>query len=186
MVPIMSLWFPILLSAVLVFILSSILHMALPWHRGDMKKLPSEDDVLEALRRTNVPPGDYMAPYAGSMAAMKDPAFLEKRTKGPVILLTVVPGGPPSMGSSLFLWFLYSVLVSLLAAYVTGRALGPGAHYMTVFRFISATAFMGYSLALLQTSIWYKRNWGTTVKTMIDGLLYGLVTAGAFGWLWPK
>ena len=186
MVPIMSLWVPILLSAVLVFIVSSIIHMALPWHRGDMKRLPAEDEVMEAIRRANVPPGDYMAPYAGSMAAMKDPAFLEKRMKGPIVSMTVVQGGPPSMGSSLFLWFLYSVLVSLLAAYVTGHALGPGAHYMTVFRFISATAFMGYSLALLQNSIWYKPNWGATIKTMIDGLLYGLVTAGAFGWLWPK
>lgn len=186
MVPVMSLWIPILLSAVLVFIVSSVIHMMLPWHRGDLKRLPSEDDVMEAFRKANVPPGDYMAPYAGSMKAMSDAAFIEKRTRGPVLAMTVVKGGPPSMGSSLLLWFLYSCLVGVFAAYLTGRALGPGAPYLAVFRFAGAAAFMCYSMALLQNSIWYKRNWTTTIKTMIDGLVYGLVTAGAFGWLWPR
>jgi len=185
MVPVMSLCIPILVSAVFVFIASSIIHMMLPWHRGDMKQLPSEDDVMEALRRANVTPGDYMTPYCSSMQAMKDPAFLEKRNKGPIAFLTIVKGGPPSMGSSLLLWFLFSVLVSVFAAYLAGRALGPGAPYLSVFRFAGAAAFMGYSLALLQNSIWYKRNWSATIKTMIDGLLYGLLTAGTFGWLWP-
>ena len=186
MVPVMSLWIPILLAAALVFIVSSIIHMMLPWHRGDMRKLPSEEEVMEALRKANVPPGDYMVPYCESMKAMKDPAFLEKRNKGPIALMTVVKGGPPSMGSSLLLWFLYSVLVGVFAAYLAGRALGPGAPYLAVFRFAGAAAFMGYSLALLQNSIWYKRNWTATIKSVIDGLVYGLVTGGAFGWLWPR
>lgn len=185
MVPVTSLWVPILLSAALVFIVSSIIHMVIPWHRGDYKQLPAEDDVMEALRKSNTQPGDYMTPYCSSMKAMKDPAFLEKRSRGPVLFLTVIQGGPPSMGASLLLWFLFSCLVSVFAAYLTGRALGPGAPYLAVFRFAGAAAFMGYSLSLLQNSIWYKRNWGTTIKLMIDGLLYGLVTAGAFGWLWP-
>ena len=186
MVPVMSLCIPILLSAVLVFIVSSILHMMLPWHRGDMKQLPSEDSIMEAFRRANVPPGDYMVPYCDSMKHMKDPAFLEKRNKGPIGMMTIVKGGPPSMGSSLVQWFLYSLLVGVFAAYLTGRALGPGAPYLAVFRFAGAAGFLGYSMALLQNSIWYKRNWTATIKTMIDGLVYGLVTAGAFGWLWPR
>jgi hypothetical protein len=77
-------------------------------------------------------------------------------------------------------------VVSVFAAYITGRALGPGANYLEVFRFAGTTSFLGYSMALLQTSIWYKRNWGTTIRVMIDGLLYGLLTAGTFGWLWPR
>ena len=185
MVPLMSLGVPILLSAVLVFVVSSIIHMALPYHRGDVRKLPAEDDVMEALRRFNIPPGDYMVPRAGSSAAMKSPEFLEKLKKGPVLLMTVIPNGPISMGTSLLLWFLYSILVSVIAAYVAGRALAPGADYLAVFRFVGCTAFTGYSLALLQNSIWYKRSWGTTLKSMFDGLVYGLVTAGTFGWLWP-
>ena len=90
------------------------------------------------------------------------------------------------MTTSLVLWFLYSVVVSFFAAYIAGRAVGPGADYLTVFRFVGSTAFMGYSLALLQNSIWYKRNWGMTLKSMFDGLVYGLLTAGTFAWLWPR
>lgn len=41
------------------------------------------------------------------------------------------------------------------------------------------------ALALLQNSIWYKRKWSSTLKSMADGLVYALVTAGTFGWLWP-
>jgi hypothetical protein len=186
MVSVMSLWIPILLSAVFVFVASSVIHMMLPFHRNDLRKLAKEDEVMNALRGFNIPPGDYAVPCAGSMEGMKKPEFIDKMQKGPVALMTIVPSGPPSMGKSLLLWFLYSVLVSFFAAYITGRALPPGAHYLAVFRFAGASAFMGYSLALLQNSIWYKRSWGITLRSMFDGLVYGLLTAGTFGWLWPR
>jgi hypothetical protein len=186
MVPTLSLWMPIVLSAVFVFVVSSIIHMVLPIHRGDLRTLPREDEVMAALRQFEIPPGDYGMPVAGSMAAMKDPAFIAKMNQGPVAFMTFVPSGPPAMGPALLLWFLYAVVVSILAAYVTGHALGPAAPYRAVFRFAGCTAFAGYSLALLQNSIWYRRNWGTTIKSMLDGLIYALVTAGTFGWLWPQ
>jgi len=185
MVTIVSLWLPILLSAVFVFVVSSIMHMFLRYHESDFKKVPSEDEVQESLRKFDIPPGDYMLPRGEGMKSMKDPAFIEKMTKGPVAIMTVVKNGPPSMGKSLFLWFLYSVLVSITAAYIASRALDPGAHYLQVFRFAGATAFYGYSLALLQNSIWYSRKWSSTIKSMFDGFIYALVTAGTFGWLWP-
>jgi len=25
-----------------------------------------------------------------------------------------------------------------------------------------------------------------TIKEVVDGLIYGLLTAGTFGWLWPR
>lgn len=186
MVPLTSLWMPILVSALIVFVASSVIHMVLPYHRSDLRKLPKEDEVMEALRRFKIPPGDYTMPCAGSMEAMKKPEFIDKMKAGPVALITVVPSGPPSMSSNLVQWFLYAVVVGVFAAYITGRALGSGANYLQVFRFAGCTAFLGYSLALLQNSIWYKRNWGTTIKSMLDGLVYGLLTAGTFGWLWPR
>jgi len=185
-VPIVSLWVPILVSAVIVFVVSSILHMVLPVHRSDYRKLPDENGVMDALRKAGVGPGDYMFPHAGSMADLKSPAFTEKRTKGPVASMTVMESGPVSMGPSLAQWFLYCVVVGVFAAYVAGRALEPGAHYLKVFRFAGVTAFVGYSLALWQNTIWYKRAWTTTLKANVDGLVYGLLTAGTFGWLWPK
>jgi hypothetical protein len=162
------------------------MHMLLPYHRSDFRTLPREDDVLDALRRLGIPPGDYVAPHAGSAAGMKNPAFVEKMRKGPLLIMTVASGEEPSMSKSLALWFLYTVLVSVFTAYVVGRALGPGVPYLRVFQLAGAAAFMGYSLALLQQSIWFRRNWGTTLKSMFDGLIYASLTAGTFGWLWPR
>jgi len=186
MVSIVSLWMPIFLSAILVFVVSSIIHMVLGYHNNDFKKLPDENGVMEALRKFSLPPGEYVFPYAGSTKALADPAFIEKMKKGPVAFTTVMESGPPSMVKNLILWFLYSVIVGVFAAYVAGRALGPGSPYLAVFRFAGVTAFIGYSLALLQNSIWYKRAWSTTLMSVFDGLVYALVTAGAFGWLWPR
>jgi hypothetical protein len=186
MVGIIELWLPILLSAVIVFIVSSIIHTVTPWHKSDYPKLPSEDKVMDALRPFAIPPGDYMMPRPSSSKDMRSAEFLEKMKKGPVVIFTVIPSGPYRMGSNLFQWFLYSVLVGIFAAYVTGRALPVGAEYLQVFRFAGTTAFIGYSLALWQMSIWYYRSWSTTLKATIDGLIYGLLTAGMFGWLWPR
>jgi hypothetical protein len=186
MVSLFSLAVPIVVSAVLVFVASSFMHMVLTYHRHDYRKLPKEDEVMGALRGFSLPPGDYMLPCAGSSAAARDPAFLEKMSKGPVAIMTVVPSGPPAMGTSLTLWFVYAIVVNTFAGYIASRAVGPGTDYLEVFRFVSTAAFMGYSLALAQFSIWYRRNWGTTVRSMLDGLVYGLLTAGVFGWLWPR
>ena len=186
MISIVSLWLPILLSAVFVFIVSSIVHMVFKYHRTDFGKVPSEDDVIAALGKFDIPPGDYVIPCAGSAKGMKDPDYIEKVKKGPNAFMTVMPKGMPSMGGSLVMWFLYSLLISVFAAYIASRALGPDAEYMSVFRFTGAAAFAGYSLALLQNSIWYKRKWSATLKSVFDGFIYAIFTAGAFGWLWPS
>jgi len=186
MVTIVSLWLPILLSAVFVFIVSSFIHMFLPYHKGDYKKVADEDGVMDALRKFAIPPGDYALPCAGSAQAMKSPEYLEKLNKGPAIFMTVMKSGVPGMTGSLIQWFLYSVLVGIIAAYVSSRALDSQAYYLAVFRFVGVAAFTCYSIALLQNSIWYKRNWCATLKSMFDGLIYALVTAGTFGWLWPR
>ena len=177
---------PIVLSAVIVFVASSIIHMVLPWHKSDYPKVPNEDRVREALRPLAIPPGDYMIPRASSMQDMKSSEFMAKMNEGPVMVVTVMPNGPWAMGKNLGQWFVYSIVVGLFAAYVAGTALPPGAPYLRVFQLVGVTAFMGYALALWQLSIWYRRDWMTTIKSNVDGLIYGLLTAGTFGWLWPR
>ena len=90
------------------------------------------------------------------------------------------------MGRSLALWFVYAIVVGIFAAYIAGHALAPGTRYAEVLRFAGCTAFLAYSLALLQNSIWYWRNWGATLRSMFDGLVYGLLTGAMFAWLWPR
>lgn len=186
MVPLSELAIPIVLSAVFVFLASFVLHMLIAaWHHGDLDRLPDEARVMDALRPFNLAPGNYMMPMGDGPSSMKDPVFVEKMTKGPVAFLTVRRSGPPTMGKELALWFVYSLIVSLFAGYLASRALGYDAHYLDVFRFAGTTAFAGYSLALLHESIWWSRKWSATIKSMIDGLIYALLTAGTFGWLWP-
>ena len=185
MTPLTVLWLPILLSAVFVFIASSIIHMLPLWHKSDFPQVPNQDGLLDALRPFGIPPGDYLVPRAATAKDMRSPEFVEKQTRGPVVMMTVLPAGQPSMARPLTLWFLYILVVSSFAAYIAGRALPPGAEYLEVFRFAGATAFIGYALALWQMSIWYHRAWSTTLKSTFDGLIYAMLTAGTFGWLWP-
>jgi hypothetical protein len=186
MVPLTSLWAPIVLAAVVVFLVSSIIHMVLPYHRTDFASLPAEDDVMDALRRFKIPPGDYLVPCAGTPDRMRSPDFQEKMKRGPVAVMTMIESGPPRMGKQLVAWFVYSIVVGLFAGYVASRAVPVGAHYLEVFRFTGTVAFTGYSLALWQNTIWYKRSISATTKSTFDGLIYALLTAGIFGWLWPR
>ena len=180
-----TLWLPILLSSVVVFVVSSVIHMVLPWHKSDYPKIPNEERFMDALRPLAVPPGDYMVPRPSSTQEMRSPEFAEKMKRGPVMVLTMMPNGPFAMGKNLVLWFVYSAVVGILAAYVAGTALPAGAPYLRVFQFVGVTAFIGYSVALWQMSIWYRRAWRLTFKATVDGLIYALLTAGTFGWLWP-
>lgn len=184
MVALTALWLPILLSAVLVFIASSIIHMALPWHNKDFRRFQSEDDVLDALRRFDLTPGDYAGPMPDSMAEMNSEAYKAKIERGPQVMLTVLKPGM-SMPSNLIKWFVYLIVVGLFVAIVTGSALAAGADYMYVFQVSFFVAFSGYALALWQSWIWYARNLGYVIRSTIDGAVYALLTAGVFGWLWP-
>ena len=186
MVSLAALWAPILLAAVLVFLASSLIHMVLPYHRTDYGKVGSEDKVMDALRPFGITPGDYMVPCSTSPAAAQAPEFVAKLKRGPFLIMTVFPSGPMAMGGSLAAWFVFCVVVGVFAGYLTSRALPAGAPYLEVFRFTGTIAFAGYALALWENTIWYKRAWTTTLKANIDGLIYALLTGGAFGWLWPQ
>lgn len=186
MVPLASLWLPVLLSAVIVFVASFILHTVLPWHKNDYARVPAEDQFRSALRPLAIPPGDYLVPCPQGRQEMRSPEFLARAAEGPNVVMTVLPNGPWSMARNLGLWFVYLLVVGIFAAYVAGRAVPPATDYLVVFRFVGATAFAGFALALWQLSIWYRRSWGTTIRSTIDGLIYAMLMAGTFGWLWPS
>ncbi len=186
MVPLTELLFPILLSAVFVFIVSSILHMVIPIHKGDFAKLPGEEKLLNAMRSENVQPGSYTFPCAGTMKDMGTPEMIEKCNKGPVGVMTVTANGPPTMGKYLAMWFIYSIIIGIFVAYIAGLGLERGASYMTVFRMTAAAAILGYGASAMVDSIWKYQKWGITMKFVFDGVAYGLTTAGTFAWLWPE
>lgn len=183
MTTIISLWLPVIISAVLVFIVSSILHMLFTYHNSDYKKLPAEDDVMEALNKFNIPSGDYMMPYTTDPKERKSKEFQDKFKKGPAAVITFFTSAEMNMGKSLGLWFIYCLIVTAFSAYSVGHIAGLGSGYMNIFKLAAMSSFAGYSLGLMQYSIWFRKSWSATIKSMFDGVIYALLTAGVFGWL---
>jgi len=186
MVTLGMLWMPILLSAVVVFICSAIFWMVLPFHKSDFSKLPDEDVVRAAMNKHKLAAGQYMIPYCGDMKDMKEPAHLKKVEEGPVCTIVVRPSGHMNMGSSMAASIVYNILIAVFVAYLAGRVLPVGAHYLAVFRVAGTATILAYCGALFYPSIWMGRPWSVTCKDFVDGVIYGLLTAGIFGWLWPR
>lgn len=183
MVSLSALWLPIVLSAVIVFVASSLMHMLLTYHRSDYRKLPEEDKVRAALR--GLQQGLYIFPFT-THKDMKSPAMVEKYKEGPVGMLSIAPNGPPAMPKFLGLWFAYSLIISFFVAYLTGHTVPSGVNYLVVFRVAGTAAFMAYGLSCISNAIWKGQPWAMTFKEIFDGLVYALLTAGTFGWLWPR
>jgi len=187
MTPLASLWLPILLSAVFIFIASTLLHTVIPWHHGDFVKLPDESGFRSAVGSMNIPPGDYMIPGPpANMAEVKSPEYAEKRSQGPVMLITAMERGIQSMTPMFVQWMIYLLIVSTAAACIASRIFPPGTPHENIWHYTGYPAFLAYSMALPQAAIWYHRKWSSTIKSMIDGAIYAVITALTFGWLWPQ
>jgi hypothetical protein len=180
-----SLWLPIVLSAVIVFVASSIMHMLLPYHHGDYAQVPEEESVRSALREAGIKRGLYVLPYC-THKDMNTPATIEKYEQGPVGMMIVFPNGRPFIPRFMGLWFGYCLVIAFFVAYLAAHTIAPGTNYLVVFRVVGTTAFMAFGLGPLANVIWKGYPWGFVLKEVVDGLIYGLLMAGTFGWLWPR
>ncbi len=186
MIHIGALWLPILLSAVLVFVASTLIHMVLKYHASDYRGLPNEDAVRAAFRGGSNPgPGQYIIPYISDMKLMSSPEHLAKCTEGPVGVVTLRANGMPTMGASLVQWFVFALVISTLVAFAALGALPAGATHMRVFHLVGLAAFLGYAGGVVPGAIWMGKPWSIAAKEVLDGLIYGLVTAATFSLLWP-
>jgi hypothetical protein len=179
------LWLPIVLSAVIVMIGSSVVWMVLKYESAEWKPIPGEDQLRETVRKLNLAaPGQYVFPHmmgeGGAQAAMK------KVEEGPNGVLLLRKPAKWSMTPMLVQAFIYYLVVSVFVAYVASHALASGTDYLRVFQIAGASAFMAYGLALVQEAIWFGRTWRSTLKSLFSALIYGCLTAGTFGWLWPR
>ena len=180
-----ALWLPILLAAVIVFVASFIMHMVLPYHHSDYKKLPDEDKARAALRGPELRPGLYTFPFC-THKNMKSPEIQEKFKQGPVGMLTVFPSGPPALPKFMAMWFVYCLIIGFFVAYLTFHTVAAGSNYLVVFRVVGTAAFLAYGVGIISNGIWKGQPWSNVIKEVIDGLVYALLTAGTFGWLWPR
>jgi len=185
MVPLSALIVPIVVAAVLVHLASALIHMVIQWHRHDYRRLPDEEAVRAALRKSPPAPGQYMVPHHAGMKEMQSPEMKKKFEEGPVAMITIRAPGPVTMGKELGLWFLFCLLMATTGAYIAGRTLAPGADYLQVFRVAGTVAFAGFGMGSIQQSIWMGRPWSSTARDLADALLYGCLIGGALGWRWP-
>lgn len=183
--PFGTLWLPVVLSAVAVFIVSAILHMVLKYHKRDFKAVPNEEAVRAAIGG-NLAPGIYFTPYCTGMKEAQEPAMKDKFVKGPVAMITILAKGEPAMGKNLALWFGFTLLTSFVAAYIARHTLAPGVSGIEVMRITGTIAFGIYGVGRLIDSIWKGQPWSNTALELFDGAIYAVVTGLIFQVLWPK
>jgi hypothetical protein len=186
MIALTQLWLPILLSAVFVFVASSVVHMVLQWHKSDYLGFSNEEDVRAALGKSMSAPGIYLVPYCNDMKQMASPEMQARFREGPVAKVILRGGMVPAMGKQLGQWFVFCLVVSLFCAGIGSHGLPAGALAKNVFCMIGLAALMGYGFYTIPHGIWWGQPWRAVLKDLADGVIYALVTAATFAWLWPK
>ena len=181
-----QLWLPILVASAFCFIASAILWMMGPHHKGDWKAAPNQEGVMAALKQGSATEGAYMFPHAdrGNKTAFEE--SMKLWAEGPAGIMYIFPRGKMNMGGMMTKQLLYFIVANVFVAYVVAHTLPAGTPYIHVFRIAGAIAFMMYALGSAPESIWFGRPWRHFVTNGFDGLVYALLTAGTFGWLWPK
>ena len=186
MTPFLSLLLPVVVAAAVVFVLSSIVHMAMPWHKSDYGNVPSDDAAMAAIRSLSLAPGDYAVPNPRLPGGGKNPDFISNFERGPSFHMTVMDPARMNMGKYMGTWFLFNLLVSAIAGWVTGSIVAPGGDAHAAFHFSAIVTACSYGLGAWPLSIWYHRKWSTAFKGTFDAFLYGLATGAVFMWMWPR
>jgi len=182
----LTLWLPVLLSAVAVFVISSLIHMVIKWHASDYRGFSNEDAVRDAIRAGNATPGKYVMPHCNDMKEMGSEAMQKKYRDGPVGHIILAAPGVPNMGKHLGLWFLWSLIVAAVSAYLAARVFGLGhAHVSGAAKLIGVVTFISHGFGTVQDSIWMSRSWSSSAKYLLDAALYGVASGFVFLWLWP-
>jgi hypothetical protein len=176
---IIDFWLPILVAGALTFVVGALIWMVMPWHKTDFRKTNDEEGVRAALKGQQ--PGTYTVPHALTNADYQSEQMQQKFKDGPQAFIIVVPSGLPQMGPKLIKMFGINLAVAALCAYFLVMA--PTDNYMDTFRLTCTVSWTAYGMAYLQESVWFGRPWSHTVKSLVDALIYGLVTGGVFGWL---
>ena len=185
MISLAQLWIPILVSSVLVFIASSLIHMVFKWHNSDFLKLSNEDEVRAAVNKTKPAPGQYALPHCGDMKDMQKPELQQKFKDGPVGLLLLTTPAVPNMGPILGKWFALNLVIAVLVAYLACKSLHTSASFLQVCRLTSVATFLAYAAGSVSDGIWFYRPWKGVAKDLLDASIYATVTALTFAWLWP-
>jgi hypothetical protein len=186
MVSLEQLWIPVVLSAVLVFVMSSLIHMVFKWHNSEYHGFANEEEVRKVVRAANAAPGQYILPYCPDHKELMKPEVQQKFIDGPVAFVNVMKPGPTKMGPMLGQWFALNLVIAIVVGYLACKTLPIGLGFLAVAREVSLVTFLAYAGGSISHAIWMGKPKSAAAKEILDAFLYGLVTAIAFGWLWPR
>ena len=82
--------------------------------------------------------------------------------------------------------FLLNLIIAVVAGYLAGKTVPAGASFLAVCRVTSLVTFLAYACGVVQGAIWMGKPWNSVAKEVLDAFIYGLVSALAFAWLWPR
>jgi hypothetical protein len=181
----LQLWLPIVLTAVFVFIASSLIHMVFKWHNSDYKKLNNEDEVGAVIRAGNNAPGQYVLPHCMDMKEMQGEAMMKKYIEGPIGFITLKKNGAPNMGPALMMWFVFTVFIAGSAALITLTSVGLQAHPHLAAHSVGTISLLAYCGGSIQQGIWMGRPWRSVMKDLLDGFIYATISAFTFMYFWP-
>lgn len=182
----LSHWLPILLSAAAVWIVSTIFGMPFLHHKNDWIGLPpvDEDSFMEFLRKSGTRPGNYLFPDFRTREAMESEKVKKALEEGPVGHLSIWQP-PLTMGGKLAGAFVVHLVVSTLIAYLASIVLPTTAESARVFRVVGTAGILAYCFSFIPNAIWFGAYKRTILASIIDGVVYGLITATIFAWRWP-
>lgn len=182
----LSLWLPILLSAVAVWFVSTLFGMPFLHHRDDWVGLPAdrEDAFMEAVRRIGIGPGNYLVPDFRTRAAMESETVKRAIEQGPIGHLSLWPT-PLSMGGKMLGTLLVYGAASIVIGYLASLTLPRGAEFGRVFQTVGVAGVLAYCFAFLPSGIWFGAYKRTLIFSIIDGVVYAAITGAIFAWRWP-
>jgi hypothetical protein len=183
---IFQLWLPILATGVLIFVASSLIHMVFKWHNSDYRPLGNEDEVRAAIRHGAPAPGQYLLPYCADVKDMQGTEMRKKYVEGPIAFLTVRANGVPTMAPALTQWFIYTVAIAAITGGIALQTYGLKGDPRHAAHLVGVMSLLAYAAGSVQMGIWMGKPWRSVGKDVLDGVIYGVISAFTFMWLWPS
>jgi hypothetical protein len=90
------------------------------------------------------------------------------------------------MGKSLGLWFVWTLVVASFASLVALHTIPLNGDAHMAAHVIALISFVMYGAGSVQDFIWMGKPFSSMMKYLLDALIYSVVTALSFMWLWPS
>ena len=185
-VTLLQLWLPIILGGLFSWIASAIIHTVIKYHNADYKKLSNEDQVAAAFRQSQPKPGLYHMPHCIDMKEMQNESMQEKLKSGPIAMISVFENGLPKMGKLLIQQILFFIVACIMIAYIATLTLNSSSDFMSIFRILMIVGFLTFGYGIIPHSIWLGQPWANCIRYLFDALIYAVIIAATFAWLWPQ